>query len=792
MARKTFEAAFRSTVACVFAAVGWVATQAATAPPRLESEPAPLASVRVTVPDTDGRWPVRCLVAVPDGEAQAFSVHAPDGTPLPTQAEPHLRGPDGAARTLWVAALAPEGLPAGEEVRFEVRPGVTEAPDATLTPLVRWALVDGGGWTVTVRGIDGGVYQAAFDAPQVLRAGPVEYVWRVTAPLVPVVLEDDPALRLPHLGVATMDVRAWAGVDALDVRLLWETGVVDDPNAWALFESVTLRSPHGAEVRTLEPTRGVGHAWQASTGSLLELVEPGEHGVVSHAARLWSLGLVPPGRWDDVAGILRGGGWGLAADGAWSVHSAPATAAGLALPRPSGDALAASRAVLKRELDDWLSARSAGSPLDGAPAVSSWRQPSGIGYGGATSGQGIDAWPFVDRVVADPAAAYRSLLMHTEARLDRTRLAIVHLDGTTWDPAAAGEPFNLAISPALLYGDSWQTAWPSWGLGLAFRDARPEYREATLERARAVLEVDRQFGTDDLQHFVRGQRGTWPLAELYAEPMARLLVERHSAAVRADLFDGPAAGRYTETLRWMADRKGAGQDFGRDYAWAGWQVALDYALRPPHRRAVLERWLDTWCEVLEDGPAGNGAFLVVRGGKELQHTTDARVAAGLGSSPVYPTQAYQQALVIGAGLQVRGAFAGARLDDPLRRLVGHLAREGWAPAQSAPDYRYAVARPAGDGLEPITGRSAVEAAYASTLHPMPTPDGNTYQTTHIPLALAAEVILGAGAASNAALDRFLGASTRSAQIEAAWRRQGQHPADWWPLLAALEQGRDPK
>ena len=44
-----------------------------------------------------------------------------------------------------------------------------------------------------------------------------------------------------------------------------------------------------------------------------------------------------------------------------------------------------------------------------------------------TGGEGIDPWPFVDLVWADPAATYALLLARLESRLDRTRTSLVTL-----------------------------------------------------------------------------------------------------------------------------------------------------------------------------------------------------------------------------------------------------------------------------------------------------------------------------------------------------------------------------
>jgi hypothetical protein len=745
----------------------------------------PLATITAEVP-TAGAWPLRAIVA---GDSKAIEVRL-EGQRLPTQVEVHLREPDGSPRTLWVAAVVPPGLEVGSDATFELWPSTGPAPGASLTPAVNWALFKGGGWRLTVEGWDGGVYLSDFAAQlQVVRYGAAEVVWRAQGPMLPVIPEATPELRLPHLGIVTLDVRAWSGVDAIDLRLLWEGGVVDSPDAWALFRSATLRGPGGADMRLLTPTRGAGQLVQGPTGALLPLAEIGQgpFGTLTHHAKLWSLGCAVPGRWDEVRPIFDGGGWGWAA-GLWDLHDSPATAAGLPLPTlaglPEPDVLAA--------LHLFRGARMAGSPIDGSSLLPPWRHPSGIGYGGGTGGGGIEPWPGTAWVLADPPSAYALLTGRLESTLDRTRVSLVHLDGRTWDPGSAAAPFNFVVNPNGLGWAEWNGSWPSYSQDpLGFRNAQPAYRAATAEVQAAVLQADRIYGSHDMQHWCRGEAEVWPLAELYREPMALLLLERHAAAVRADFYEGGTGtpGQYTQTLRWLAARKGKGQDYARDVAWAGWHMGLAYAAGSDAQRARIRPWLDTWAEMLRDSLLPNGAFQVITNGKELSYAIEsAPVVPGgpivaPGTVPFYVAQAFQQMLVIAAALQVRGSYGG-NLDVSLRSMVEGLCHTGWGPQRTEPDYRYAVGLPKlGGTVTALATRAAVEAAYCSTLHLHPQyPDGNLTHSWHLPLLFAAGELTGAQGAYPGARDRYLAGATMAQRAAAAVKAGASSLGNWLLVL----------
>lgn len=757
------------------------------------------AQVRADVPDTDGQWPLRFLLGVPegvevpsDGSSPVTVLHPVTGAPLPTQAEVHLRGPDGAPRSLWIAATIPAGLEPGE-AHFDVEATPTPLAGPALTPIVNAALFKGGAWTLSVEGLEGGVYQARFTKAEVVRLGSVEVVWRGSAPLLPVLPEGDAALQLPHLGVVTLDVRAWSGVDALDLRVLWEGGVVDSPLAWTLFRSAVLRAPAGADVRPLLPTAGVGDLIPLATGSLLPLAarELGPHGTLPHHAKLWALGVAPPGAWDQVEPVLAGGGWGWAESGPWSPEETTPTAAGLPIPdlaflgreKCSGAATAA--------LAAWRQARASGDGLEGSYGALSWRHPSGIGYGGQTGGEGIEPWPFLHLVWGDPAASFAYLTGRMENRLDRTRISLAQLDGEPWDVDAAKGPWNFTISAEPLWGESWVNNWPSYSQDpLGFRGAREVYREATAELADKVLAGDRGYGNDDVQHFTRGRRGLWPLVEYYAEPMAELVLEHQSVALRADWWDGAPATEFTGTMAWLAEQIGSGVDYGRDFAWAGHHVALAYAAGSDDERAKLSRWAALWCTAFMAAPTETGLFQVMQG-KEVAFAKQAAVDSLGHATDLRPTQTYQLALVAWAGLQMRGAFAeeglATAMDDEARRSAQWVSELAWGAEATLPDYRFAsVVLDDQGAVHELVDRAEVEATYASTLHwPDANDDGNRVQLLHVSLIIAAGVRAGAEGVFVDAASRFLGAGPDqwlAAARNAAW----SSTANWLPLVAALE------
>lgn len=753
-------------------------------------EPEPAAVVRVTAPATEGPWPVRFLVGVPDSVELAPGAPCPlavldpsSGEPLATQSEPVLRNPDGTTRSLWVSAMIPAGLEAGAALELQVIEQDQPKAGPAISPLVLKALTRQDGWSFDVQGIDGGLYSARFKSAEVVRVGPVEAVYRTTAPVLPVVDEKDPAKRLPHLGVVTLDARVWAGLDVIDLRVLWEGGVVEEPNAWALFSSASLRAPPGARVEPLLPTAGWGGVEQTPAGSIVHLAAAGPqlHATVPHHAKLWSLAVTAPWAWDGLEPIVTGGGWGWAASGPWSPHEAPCTGAQLRLPDMAFLGLQGAQEATRSALQALQAARSTGAPIDGSYGASSWRHPSGIGYGGGTGGQGIEPWPGVVESWSDPAAAFHLLTGQFESRLDRTRVSLIHLDGSTWDPGTATAPFNVAWSPEPLYSPSWQNAWPSYSQDpFGFRGARAAYREATADLAEAALEAVSWYGTDDLQHWVRGRLALWPLVELYAEPMARLVLQRQAAAVRADLFEGGDATHYTSTLAWLATRTGQGQDYGRDFAWAGHAVALAYAAGSDEDRGRLSAWCATWAGVFSGSLTPTGVFQVITNGKEVAFAR----SAVPGAPPFYPSQTYQNCLVANAGLTMRGAYvapdARESIDAALSRLAHGVATVAWPAGASQPDYRFAAALEAGGA---ISARPGVEGVYSSSLHwPAENDDGNRTQDLHVQLAIAAGLIGGPTPELLEAAARYLGPDL----LAGARANAAKYPANGLPLVAALE------
>ena len=233
---------------------------------------------------------------------------------------------------------------------------------------------------------------------------------------------------------------------------------------------------------------------------------------------------------------------------------------------------------------------------------------------------------------------------------------------------------------------------------------------------------------------------------------------------------------------------GSGRTFGRDFAWAGHHVALAYAAGSDAERARLELWCATWLDVLTSSLTPNGTFQVITGGKELDFALGAAADALGPGSAFWPTQTYQNALVAGAGLQVRGAYVDPSeregIDGALRELARGVATVGWGSSASAPDYRYAVSLADGTAL---LDRASVEATYASSLHVKANgDDGNRTQGLHVSLPLAAHVLLEAGPEADAALERYVGATSAADVLSRARVHAPSSIANFAPLLAALE------
>jgi hypothetical protein len=761
------------------------------------------AQVTVTVPAVPGPWPLRFLLGVPEGAALEFGGRPPlavidprSGELLPTQVELGLRRADGTPRSLWVGAAVPSGLAPGSSQSFDVQLTTgAELPVPSAPAAVAAAAAIQGPWQFEVDGLAGSRYHLAPTGPPAcVRAGPVESIWRWTAPLRETQPATDAALRLSCIGVVTLELRTWAGVAGCELRVTWEGGLVDAPEAWVLFEEARLVAPPGIELRPLFPTVGLG-AQRAEPGrTVLPLAAraAGPHGALPHHRKLWCLIATVPGDPQTVEPILRGGGWGLAQGGPFALDRTAPTALDLPLPLPSAAERAASGARARAELAARTGERAAGGSLDASPGATSWRQPAGLGYGGGTGGGGIEPWPYVDLFAGDPAATWALLQGRLEGRLDRTRSSLVTTSGAPFDPGAADVAFDFALSGEPFYEPGHNRNWPTRGRDLGFREAASQYRAPTAALAAQVLARDFAYGSDDLQHAIRGRRELNALVELYLEPSAVWLLERDAVALRCDLFEGGsgAPDRYATTLRWLAQQRGRGSDFGRDLAWATWQIALAYAAGDDGQRAALAPWCRTAVQVFCETPLSNGALQALSESKERAAAERAAAAAGLSSGSLWPAQAYQQSLLALAGAQLRGSFLPPSergpLDLALRRLVESVTRLAWGPTAEAPDYRYAVARLVDGQPLPLATRAEVEACYSSSLHPVPGGDGVTTDGTLTPLLLAAGLTVGARDDSfRAALGRFLRAPPED-WLAAARERARSQPAVWWPLVAALE------
>jgi hypothetical protein len=765
-------------------------------------EPVVVANVRADVPQAHRPWPLRFVLAVPEGttaeelEGGFLSVrHPTTGAALATQVTAHLRRFDGTVRSVHVAALVPAGLPAAPAV-FEVWREVGFPVSPALTPLVQYALLGGGEWTLAAEGVEGEVYVARLgQSIEVVRRGPVELVWRTRAALVPVLGGESPDLLLPHLGVVTVDVRAWSGVDALDVRVLWEQGVVDAPLAWTLFRRVTLRAPAGTVLQTVHPTAGAGEVRHVGQGALLDLVAPmgSLHGALPHSAKLWWLAASPPGQEVTARAVVAGAGWGWAS-GPWALDSAPGLADGRRLPTDWGVPRTVAAARVRAELDQWTAARAGGAPLEGSQGANSWRHPAGAGYGGVTGGQGVGARWWALEASGDAAATHALVGARTENRLDRTRASLVHLDGRSWRLDQVQATWNLALSPEPLYDATWINCWPSPYSQdpLGATKAQPAYRASTAELWGAALAADKALGTDDLQHWTRGVRDLWAWAELFADPTAELLVSRLATTIRADLWDGGSGSPdfYVSTMRWLAARDGEGLPMGRDLAWAGCHVALAFALGDEAERGRLQRWLDLWADAYVTGPLPSGWHNRFDSGKERTHAEQARAKYGGTAPQLAVGQVYQEAF----GIEAAAWVAGSAVDEPTagalriaaERAAGAIARLAWDAAAKEPAYRIAVVDLA-TGAKLAT-REEVAATYSSDLHHFGAPE---LQGWHVPLALAGglddpEVL--------ARLDRYLGLPAGagwSARLAEARRRAPESPENWAGLLAVLEERQAP-
>jgi len=659
-------------------------------------------TITATVPETDEAWPMRAII---DGQGPFIATIGEDE--LPVQWETHLRTAGGGTVNSWIAVSMPAGLEPGERVEVEVVPGASSAEPLKFTTLTNYALGRLSEWDFYVQGIKGGVYKAEPVDIETVRSGPVEYVWRIRSILRPNQPELDAELQLPHFGALTMDLRVWPGMTAMDVRLLWEGGIVDDPNAWALFDRVVLQTEEHAEVIPIVPI----HAMKDLGAGMIQLAPHG--GMLPHSAKIWSLGLIKPG---DSKPTLTGSGWGTTAS--------QSTALGVDLR----DLGVVNPVAVAGRTQSFVDSRKVAEPLGGAsPQVPSWRHPYGLGYGGVTGGYGIGPWPLYAEAFANRDAGFQLLTGITESLADRTRVSLLNYDATTWWPTGV---FNFSISPELLYGISWQTNWASSSQDpFKFRSARPDYRELTKDRYYETMAADRMFGTIDGQHWCRTNEGLWPLMELYREPIAMLYGERLAAACIADFYH-VGTGAYTASLAEWADPDKDGTA-GRELAWEGWHVSLVHALGTNSTRAETGPWLDVWCDFIRNRTLDNGALHVIRHGKELEASW---VPAQ--RDDFWPAQTYQQMFLFIAACQVTNVMD-AGLEPYIQTLVKGMTEMSWGEDQPGPDYRHAVQMH--DGTLLFT-REDVTNIYSTLLHSWP--DGNVLQTFHTPLLMAAGLIVG--------------------------------------------------
>lgn len=661
-------------------------------------------TVTVEVPDVDTPWPGRAIVEG-HGPFAAFL----DDEPLPTQWESHLRDELGQVESSWVAFTVPAGLEAGTELEVELRPETPGVGPEPLPKSITTLLKGHETWALYVKGIDGGVYGAVPTGPVVaVRSGAVESVWRRQYRIEPLMEEDSGPLQLPHMGVVTMDLRVWGGVEVMDVRVLWEGGVVDDPNAWALFDGVGLFLAPGGVLDPINPTIGA----EPHSFGMIRLAPEG--GTLPHHAKLWALEVSKKGV---DSPIVRGGGWGTS-------ESIPTALGPMLITDPV-------EVDVDDELGQLLADRASGASLDGSQGATTWRHPSGIGYGGGTGGQGVGPWPYYDFARADVSSTYHYLLAWMETRMDRTRVSLVREDGSTWWPTAEYGPFNFSISPGQLYGDTqFQTAWPSSSQDpFGFRTARLDYREATEQRYIEDMAADRHYGTEDNQHFTRPNQALWPMIELYREPIALLYGERVAAAAMADYFhDGQEGNFYTSSLSSLATGEGP-TNHGRGLAWLGWHCSLMYAYGSNEQRSRIAPWLGMWTAVIQNRTEPNGIFQVINNSKEVDYSYD---EAGHGG--FWPTQSYQNAFVMITSCQVANVFHDGLLEVVAKQVEGQVEL-GWDPEAPGPDYRHAAELV--DGT-PLFTRAEVLEVYSTSVDV----DPPQIQTFHAPLIAAAALMSG--------------------------------------------------
>lgn len=660
-------------------------------------------TVTVEVPEVGSVWPGRAIV---EGHGP-FTAYL-DDQPLPTQWESHLRDSIGQVRSSWVAFTMPAGLEIGDMVEVELRNEKTDIGGEPVPKSVTTLLQGHETWALYVKGIDGGVYGAVPTGPvTVVRSGPVESVWRRQYRVQPLMDEDTEALQLPHMGIVTMDLRVWGGVEVMDVRVLWEGGVVDDPNAWTLFDGVGLFLAPGGTLTPINPTVGV----KPHSFGMIQLAPEG--GTLPHHAKMWSLQVTKKG---GESAIACGGGWGMAKS----------------IPTALGAPLISSPIEVDVEtaLEDLLAARNTGAPIDYSLGATTWRHPSGVGYGGGTGGEGVGPWPFYDYARSDPSRAYHYLLAWMESRMDRTRMSLVHKDGSTWWPSSEDGPFNFTLSPAQLYSDTqFQTAWPSSSQDpFGFRNARLEYREATEQRYIEDMAADRFYATEDHQHFTRPNQALWPMIELYREPIALLYGERAAAAAMADYFHDGDDNFYTSSLKSLALGTGP-SNHGRGLAWLGWHCSLMYAYGSDHQRSMIAPWLGMWTAVIQNRTEPNGIFLVINQGKEVAYSYQEA-----GREDFWPTQSYQNAFIMIAACQVANVFYDDLMETVAAQVDGQLEL-GWDPESPGPDYRHAAEMI--DGT-PLLTRAEVLEVYSTSVDVEP-PD---IQTFHAPLIGAAALLSG--------------------------------------------------
>ncbi len=586
---------------------------------------APQGPIPTTVEYSDGPTAITVPVGLGKGEDPAGLYLADGEQVLETDVKVIRWGADERPFSVLLRAVDPDGVTEGIVVLEGGEAGV----GWPQTPSVVEALgsgVESRSLPFVIDSIDGHTEGGLFDVVDSVELGPV--VWTATG-----------TRSMGVHGGLTWQARAWVGVPAMELDLLWNNADALDPDPILRGVAAVLSIPPGWNVVTPWAYPGL----RVESGRVV--LGEGQS-LPMMRSKSWRLVFALPveGGLEAAQRLADAAGFGVPVPG--SPRSLTATDGSHLRygahdePMPTLAHLGGHEAAYTRARDawkDWSAAVAAGQPLTDdpektkLPALHGWTYSWGARTGGPTGGLGIGARPHVDMAMAGSPAAIRALRLHqwaTEGRglgilLDGGALLSLPVLG---DPAPAHWPADLGgwIGAGTLAGTNYELdrgagehgsharGWLS-GSGDPFGVRSVERRSSSDEGAARYEAALLGLAPNDRQHGILAMRDRIPLAGLTGDWLATFELQGLADAYRWAAYEGAGGNaRLGNLVRGAEGRPHNGWPTGREMAWSARCLAEAYSLTPPGER-------DRWAGWLDAAARGFNAAVMPSGGLHRNH-----------------------------------------------------------------------------------------------------------------------------------------------------------------------------